>query len=99
MSVPNQNSLEGCFNRCTGATACGSTVASQGASMAKSTIAASTTPPAIAVGWRRKASLKRRHMSDDSVGEPGRAIAATSVPDARVEQHVGKIDREIDQHV
>src|SRR6185295_13640978 len=99
MSVPNQNSAEGCFNRCTGATAWGSTVPSQGASAATSSIAASTTPPTIAVGWRRNASRKRRQVSGDPAWASGRASVATSVADARVEEHVGEVDREVDQHV
>src|SRR5215831_209585 len=99
MSVPNQNCADGSFSRCTGATAWGSAVASHGASTATSSIAASTTPPAIAVGWRRRASRKRRQMSDDSARGPGSASAVTSIPYARIEQHVGQVDREVDQHV
>src|SRR5690606_14406632 len=92
MSVPNQCSAEGGFRRWTGARACGSTVPSQGANSAASTIIASTAAPATAVGWRRKASRKR---GQDGEG----AGAAMSVADARIEQPVGQVHGEVDQHV
>src|SRR6185295_12916394 len=98
MSVPNQNSADGCRRRSTGATACGSTVPSQGASTAIRTMVSSTIPPAIAVGWRRNASLKRARVGDCECG-PAMALVAMSVADARIEEHIGEIDREVDQHV
>src|SRR6478609_3989877 len=99
MSEPNQNSAEGCFRRLIGATACGSTVPSHGAKIAISTIASNTTPPTIAVGWRRNASLKRRHVGDTDLTGASSAIAVTSVTYARIEKHVTKIYRKIDEHV
>src|SRR5215472_14706501 len=89
MSEPNQNSPEGCFRRLIGATASGSTVPSQGARNAIRTMTSRITPPAIAVGCRRKASLKRCQ-----VGE-----AAMSVADPRIEKRVAEIDRQVDQHI
>src|SRR5262245_4209551 len=99
MSVPNQNSAEGSLRRLMGATACGSTVPSHGASTATRIIAASTTPPAMAVGCRRNASLKRCQVGETDARAPGTAIAVMSVADARIEQHVAQVDGEIDQHV
>src|SRR5262245_55128774 len=98
MSVPNQNSPEGCLRRLTGATACGSTVPSHGASAATRIMAASTTPPTMAVGWRHSASLKRPRTGDPDDGA-ARAAVAMSVSDARVEEHVREIDREVDEDV
>src|SRR5689334_16868666 len=89
MSEPNQYSAEGCFSLFSGATACGSTVPSQGAASAIPTMRRRITPPAIAVGWRRNASRKRRQ-----VGE-----AATSVADARIEQRIAEIHEQVDDHV
>ena len=99
MSLPNQNSADGGFNRRSGATICGSVVAIHGANTANSTIASNTTPPAIAVGCRRNASLKRRHVGDTDLTGASSAIAVTSVPYARIEKHVTKIYRKIDEHV
>src|SRR6185295_9090690 len=98
MSVPNQCPLDGCVSRWIGESACGSEVASQGASSAIRTIATSTAAPAIAVGCRRKASRKRCHVGDM---ERGAAIAAVfmSVLDTRVEQPVGEINSQIDEYV
>src|SRR5262245_23414682 len=98
MSVPNQNCCEGCFKRLTGATACGSTVPSQGASAAIRIIAASTIPPTMAVGWRLNASLKRP-MAGDCAGKMAISAPAMSVADARIEEHVAQVHREVDQHV
>src|SRR6185436_10110233 len=89
MSEPNQNSSEGCLSRLIGATACGSTVPSHGASSAIAIIASRITPPAIAVGCLRKASLKPRQVGD----------ATMSITDAWIEQHVANIHREVDEHV
>src|SRR5436190_17171914 len=89
MSEPNQNSLEGCLSRWIGATACGSTVPSHGASSASAIMARRMTPPAIAVGCRRKASLNLSQVGD----------AAMSIADARIQQHVAEIHGEVDEHV
>src|SRR5688572_4204204 len=89
MSEPNQNSSEGCFSRLIGATAWGSTVPSHGASSAIAIITSRITPPAIAVGCLRKASLNPRQVGD----------ATMSVTDAGIEQHVAEIHREVDEHV
>src|SRR5687768_17277330 len=97
MSVPNQYSPDGCFRRLTGSTACGSVVPSHGASAATRIIAASTIPPAMAVGWRRSASLKRPSVGEMEVVVI--AAVAISVADARVEVHVGEVHREVDEHV
>src|SRR6185503_14831889 len=98
MSEPNQNSGEGCFKRLTGATAWGSTVPSHGARIAMRIITRSTSPPAIAVGWRRSASRKLRQVGDIGF-VPTSARAAISITDARIEEHVAQVHREIDQHI
>src|SRR5258706_5813295 len=98
MSEPNQKSAEGCFKRLTGATAWGSTVPSHGASTAIRIIASSTRPPAMAVGWRRSASRKLRQVGETGFGTSS-AMAAMSVADAGVEEHVAQVHREVDQHV
>src|SRR5688572_536404 len=98
MSEPNQKSAEGCFRRFTGATACGSTVPSHGARIATRIMASSTSPPMIAVGWRRSASRKLRQVGETGFGMSS-AAADMLVADARVEEHVAQVHREIDQHV
>src|SRR5438552_9570063 len=98
MSEPNQKSAEGCLRRLTGATACGSTVPSHGASTAMRIMASSTRPPAIAVGWRRSASRKLRHVGETGFGTSS-ATAAMSITDAWIEEHVAQVYREVDQHV
>src|SRR5260221_12988332 len=98
MSEPNQKSAEGCLRRFTGATAWGSTVPSHGASTAMRIMASSTRPPAIAVGWRRSASRKLRQVGETAFGTSS-ATAAMSVADARIEEHVAQVHREVDEHV
>src|SRR5471030_2874584 len=98
MSVPNHESAEGGFRRNDGSVACGSALASQGARNAIRIMRISTTPPAMAVGCRRRASLKRSQVGEAEAGA-GSAIVAMSVADARIEQHVRQVDREVDQHV
>ena len=53
MSVPNQNSAEGARPRLIASMAVGSTVPSQGANTARSTIISSSVPPATIAGLRR----------------------------------------------
>src|SRR5688500_5804539 len=98
MSLPNQNSADGCRSRLTGSTACGSTVPSHGAKIATRTIANRTTPPTIAVGWRRNASRNRCHVGDTDL-PAGMATALISVADARIEQHIADIHEQIDHYV
>src|SRR5882762_223329 len=98
MSVPNQCSLEGGLRRWIGASACGSTLPSHGASNAVSTITASTIAPTMAVGWRRNASRNHCQVGDANFGAERTAVVI-SVADARVEQPVRKIDQQVDQHV
>src|SRR5258708_10969438 len=98
MSVPNQCSPEGGFRRWIGASVCGSTVPSHGASDAVSTITASTIAPAMAVGWRRNASRNRCQVGDADFGT-GKTALVMSVANARVEQPVRKIDQQVDQYV
>ena len=75
MSVPNQYSRRrGLQARCIGATACGSTVPSHGAKIAMRIMTTSTTAPAIAVGWRRSASLRRRQVGDVERGGAEREL-------------------------
>src|SRR3989442_276649 len=61
----------------------------------------SMTPPTSAVGWRLNASRKRRHVGDTDLVATGaaRAVVLISITYPRIEQHVRKIDRQIDQHV
>src|SRR5688572_30154154 len=100
MSVPNQNSAEGCLSRRIGDSASGSTVPSHGAKIATRTMRISTTAPTIAVGWRRNASLKRRHVGDTDRGATIATVASLiSIAHARVEKHIAQIDHQIDQHV
>src|SRR5690349_19874455 len=98
MSEPNQYSAEGCLSRLSrvrGAAACGSTVPSQGARIAMPIMTRRITPPAIAVGWRRNAALKRsQSWTFPSLGE-----AAMSVADARIEQRIAQVHDEVDEHV
>src|SRR2546430_17402557 len=98
MSVPNQYCAPGARRRRIGETASGSAVPSHGAASAIVIISSNTTAPKIAVGWRRKASLKR-----NQVGEIDRgaliATAAMSVPDARIDQRVAEINQQVDDHV
>src|SRR5437016_9858522 len=101
MSVPNQKSADGGFKRLAGETPGGSIVPSQGARNATATMTMSMTPPMSAVGWRRNASRKRRHVGDTDLVATGAAstVVLISVTYPRIEQHVRKIDRQIDQHV
>src|SRR3974390_1575362 len=114
MSVPNQNAAEGGFKRCSGETDCGSTVPSHGANRPARTMRASTMPPATAVGcrrntWRSRRSARKaacigpsavRAGAEGKAADCGRACtSASSVPDARVEQHVRQVDHEVDQDV
>src|SRR6202022_4293284 len=69
MSVPNQKSADGGFKRLIGATACGSIVPSHGAKIAMATMPIRMPPPMSAVGWRLKASRKRRQVGDTDLGE------------------------------
>src|SRR6185312_12019833 len=64
MSVPNQFADDGGFNRRIGDTASGSTVPSHGANTATTIITTRMMPPTIAIGCRRNASRKRRHVGD-----------------------------------
>src|SRR6185295_7377020 len=98
MSVPNQCSLEGGLRRWAGESTCGSTVPSHGASNAIKSMSASTIPPRMAVGCLRKASWKRCQVGEADLGA-ARTVAVISVLDPRVEQPVGEIDQQIDQHV
>src|SRR5438046_4811951 len=101
MSVPNQKSADGGFRRLAGETACGSIVPSRGARNATATITIRMTPPMSAVGWRLNASRNRRHVGDTDLVATGAASAVVlmSITYPRIEQHVRKIDRKIDQHV
>src|SRR5436190_1095935 len=99
MSLPNQNSADGGFKRRIGDTASGSTVPSHGAKMAIAIIKSSTTPPTIAVGWRRNASRRNCQVEETGFGAASTVIADMSVTNPRVEEHIRQIDREIDQHV
>src|SRR5258705_12415763 len=98
MSVPNQCSLEGGLRRWIGKSACGSTVPSQGASAAISTITASTTPPMMAVGWRRNA-LPNHCQGGDADFRAVIMGVAMSIADARGEKPGRKIDQQGDHHV
>jgi hypothetical protein len=69
MSVPNQKSADCGFSRLIGATACGSIVPNHGAKIATATMPIRMTPPMSAVGWRLKASRKRRQVGDTDFGE------------------------------
>src|SRR5207249_8456950 len=101
MSVPNQKSADGGLRRLTGETACGSMVPSHGARIAMATMTMRMTPPMSAVGWRLNASRKRRHVGDTDLVATGAASAVVlmSITYPRIEQHVRKIDGQIDQHV
>jgi len=66
---------DGGFRRRMGDTLSGSVVPSQGARIAIATITSSTTPPAMAVGWRRSVAPIRRSAVGGRTGERG-AIAA-----------------------
>src|SRR5437763_8449779 len=103
MSVPSQNSRDGGLKRLIGITACGSIVPSHGARIAMVTITTRMAPPISAVGWRRNASRKRRHVGDtDLTGASGGAasvVVSISIAYARIEHHVGQIDEQIDQHI
>src|SRR5438128_11439413 len=101
MSVPSQKSADGGFRRLAGETACGSIVPSHGARNAMATMTMSMTPPTSAVGWRLNASRKRRHGGDTDLVATGaaRAVVLISITYPRMEQHVRKIDRQIEQPV
>src|SRR5438874_8874197 len=97
MSVPNQNCADGGFRRLIGATACGSIVPSQGAKAASATMPIKMAPPMSAVGWRRNASRKRRHVGDTDLAGAIAAAVSVAVPisiaDTRIEEHVRQIDQ------
>src|SRR6516165_12209898 len=105
MSVPNQYCADGGRSRLIGATACGSIVPSHGARIARTIMPMRMAPPIRAVGCRRNASRKRRHVGDtDWAGAIVDAASvvmsiARSIPNARVEQHVREVDQKVDQHV
>src|ERR1700686_2541128 len=103
MSVPNQKSADGGLRRLTGATACGSIVPSHGAKIAMATMPIRMTPPMSAVGWRLKASRKRRQVGDTDLGEAidaaMKVVALISIANARIEKNVRQVDQEIDQHI
>src|SRR5690349_97348 len=102
MSVPNQCADDGALRRREGATASGSTVPSHGANTATTIMTTRIAPPTIAIGCRRNASRKRRHVGEtDLMAEvPGSArTVATSVADARIEERVRKVHRQIHEHV
>src|SRR5512136_1626248 len=100
MSVPNQYSSPGGRRRRIGDSAWGSMVPSKPAKMATSTISSRTMAPAIAVGWRRSASLKRATVGETDFGAAARSIAtAMSVPDPRIEQRVAEVDQQVDDDV
>src|ERR1700687_3837287 len=103
MSVPNQKSADGGFSRLIGATACGSIVPNHGAKIAMATMQIRITPPISAVGWRLKASRKRRQVGDTDLGEAIdgaiKVVALTSITYARIEKNVRQVDQEIDQYV
>src|ERR1700694_4058213 len=62
MSLPNQNAAEGSRVRRAGASAVGSTVPSQGASSAISSIVATSAPPTAIAGWRHRKPRKPRRI-------------------------------------
>src|ERR1700682_2248220 len=103
MSVPNQKSADGGFRRLIGAPACGSIVPSHGAKIAMATMQIRMTPPMSAVGWRLKASRKRRQVGDidlcEAIDGSIKVIAPISVAYARIEENVRQVDQQIDQHV
>src|SRR4030095_4536188 len=101
MSVPNQNACDGGRKRLIGATSWGSIVPSHGAKIAIPTMLTRMAPPMSAVGWRLKASRKRRHVGDmDLTGTiAGATTVSMSVADPRIEEHVRQIDQKIDQYV
>src|SRR6185437_5925053 len=102
MSVPNQYAADGGRRRLIGETASGSIVASHGARSATTIMPARIAPPTSAIGWRRNASRKRRHVGDTdlpaTIGAAG-SVVAISISDARIEQRIRQIDGEIDEHV
>src|SRR5687767_6910467 len=103
MSEPNQNSVPGCLSLFDTVTACGSTVPSHGARIATRIMSSSTTPPTMAVGWRRSASRKLRQVGETGFGVSSVAVAISSegasVTDAWVEEHVAQVHRQVDEHV
>src|SRR5512135_378459 len=100
MSVPNQYSSPGGRRRRIGDSACGSIVPRYPAKTATSTISKSTTAPAMAVGCRRSASLKRWAVGETDFGAAARSTAtATSVADPRIEQRVAEVDQQVDDDV
>src|SRR5512137_3167387 len=100
MSVPNQFSALIGRRRRIGDSACGSTVPSHAAKIATSIISSSTIAPAMAVGCRRSASLKRWTVGETDFGAAmAWATAAMLVADPRIEQRVAEVDQQVDQHV
>src|SRR5512143_4096980 len=100
MSVPNQYSSPGGRRRRIGDSACGSMVPRKDAKTATSTISSRTIAPAMAVGWRRSASLKRWTVGETDFGATTTSTTAVmSVPDARVEQRVAEVDQQVDDDV
>src|SRR3954470_11432614 len=98
-SVPNHQRSDGGRIRLIGACRNGSPAMS-GASTASATSASSIAAPMAIVGLRRMASPARAE-SDRCGGASSRAMAALtrSVPDARIEGGVGKVDQEIHRNL
>src|SRR6202030_4289635 len=61
-------------------------------------ISSSRIEPTITVGWRRTASRSQRLCATTGAAMSAGATAI-SVADARIEQSVADVDREIDQHI
>src|SRR5262249_56920722 len=89
---PNHQRSEGGRRRLTGAILSGS-LTKDGPASATAIRASSSTAPNVMVGLRRIAvgSEKRRGSSS--------AMATMSVADARIEEGVGDVNQEIDQHL
>src|ERR1700731_546634 len=82
MSLPNQNAAEGSRVRRAGASAVGSTVASQGARSAIRSIVATSAPPTAIAGWRhRKPRKPRRILTGGKMsGSSGAAAKSDASP-------------------
>src|SRR5262245_34837359 len=97
MSLPNQKACDGGRKRRVGASACGSTVPSHGASRAASTMAARSAPPSTATRWRRTNRKSANFREGASTSEVAmEAMLLFLVPDARVQERIGQINDEID---
>src|SRR5262249_1328379 len=94
-SVPSQLAADGGFSRFTGLAAIGSPAIS-GAASAASTTSNSTTAPPTKVGLRRT----KGHRPLRTGWLAMRAVMAVmSIADARVEQGIGQIDHQVDDHI